>query len=253
MKTRLRSALRNGLPPSIRERLRQVLRGHSIPGVGQIRFGDLRRLTPISREFGYERGRPVDRYYIEGFLARHTDDIRGRVLEIGDDSYTRQFGGEKVTQRDVLHVDRSNPLATFHGDLTHAEHIPSDAFDCFILTQTLHLIYDFRTALQTIHRILKPGGVVLATVPGITQLSTDEWARYWCWAFTTLSSRQLFEELFAADHVEVEAFGNVLAATSFLQGIAAEELRTDELDHRDPCYQLLITVRARKSPRTVQA
>ncbi len=218
--------------------------------MGAVDFGSLRRVKPISREFGYDRGLPIDRYYIENFLARHAKDIQGRVLEIGDDSYTRRFGGDRVTIRDVLHVKDGNPVATFVGDLTHAEHIPSGAFDCFILTQTLHLVYDFRSALKTIYRILKPGGVVLATVPGISQMSIDEWADYWCWSFTTLSARRLFEEFFQADEVEVEAYGNVLAAISFLQGLATEELHSDELDHRDRCYELLITIRAVKPEST---
>ena len=103
------------------------------PRVGHVRFGDLRRLRPISREFGYDRGLPVDRHYIEAFLARRADDIHGRVMEIGDSTYTRRFGGARVTQHDVLHV---NPVAeaTFVGDLTCAGHLPSDAFDCVVLT-----------------------------------------------------------------------------------------------------------------------
>uniref|UniRef100_B8HRA9 Glycosyl transferase family 2 n=1 Tax=Cyanothece sp. (strain PCC 7425 / ATCC 29141) TaxID=395961 RepID=B8HRA9_CYAP4 len=216
------------------------------PSVGSIDFGHLRQVTPISSDFGYDRGSPVDRYYIESFLERQSAAIKGRVLEIGDDSYTRQFGGDRVTTRDVLHVKEGNPSSTFVGDLTQADHIPSDVFDCLILTQTLHLIYDFRAALQTIYRILKPGGVALITVPGISQLSTDEWADYWCWAFTTKSCQLLFQEFFPTSHVQVEAFGNVLASIAFLEGIAAEELTRAELDHCDPCYQLLITIRAQK-------
>jgi SAM-dependent methyltransferase len=216
------------------------------PPVGKVDFGSLRRVTPISREFGYDRGLPVDRYYIENFLARNSNDIQGRSLEIGDDSYTRQFGGDRVTTRDVLHVKEGNPIATFVGDLTNADHIPSDAFDCFILTQTLHLVYDFRVALKTIYRILKPGGVILATVPGISQISIDEWADYWCWSFTTLSARRLFEEFFGADNVQVETYGNVLSAIAFLEGLSFTELTKEELDHRDRCYEVLITIRAVK-------
>ena len=116
--------------------------------------------------FGYDRGRPIDRYYIEeGFLARHGDDIRGHVLEIGDASYTQEFGGDRVAVSDVLHVDEGNPQATIVADLSSADHIPSDTFDCIIFTQTLHFIYDVRSAIQTLHRILKPEGVLLATFP----------------------------------------------------------------------------------------
>jgi glycosyltransferase involved in cell wall biosynthesis/SAM-dependent methyltransferase len=222
-------------------------RGEQAGSLETVRFGSLRQLTPISRNWGFDRGLPVDRYYIEAFLARHAGDVRGRVLEIEDNSYTRRFGGDRVAISDVLHVAEGNPRATIVGDLTCADHIPSDTFDCFILTQTLHIIYDTRAVLRTIHRILKPGGVLLATFPGISRISHDEWAGSWFWGFTTASSRRLFEEAFSAPNVEVEAHGNVLAAISFLHGVAAEELRKEELDYFDPDYELLITVRAAKA------
>ena len=216
-----------------------------MPPVGWVRFGSLRRVTPISRSWGFDRGRPIDRYYIENFLAQHADDIRGRVLEIGDATYTLRFG-DRVTRSDVLHVTAGNPHATIVGDLTKAEHIPSDTFDCIILTQTLHLIYDVRAAIATLHRILKPGGVLLATVPGISQIDRYEWRDSWYWAFTTLSTRRMLEESFGDGGVDVEAFGNVLTAAAFLYGLATEELERNELDYWDAPYPLLITARARK-------
>ena len=102
------------------------------------------------------------------------------------------------------------------ADLTCADHIPSNSFDCFILTQTLQFIYDVRAALKTLHRILKPGGVVLATLAGISQIANDQWGDYQCWSFTALSARQLFEEAFLTENIKVETYGNVLAATAFL-------------------------------------
>jgi SAM-dependent methyltransferase len=218
------------------------------PALGRVRFGDLRRGRPIDRDFGYGRGRPIDRYYIEHFLARQRADVRGRVLEVGDDAYTRQFGGERVVVRDVLHITPGNPAATIVADLTRADHIPSDAFDCIIFTQTLHLIYDLRAAIATLHRILKPGGVLLATTPGISQISRDEWAESWWWSFTSRSAGRLFREVFPPANVVVEAHGNVLAATAQLHGLGAEELRPEELDRRDPQYEVLITLRAVKPP-----
>jgi SAM-dependent methyltransferase len=214
---------------------------------GRVSFGSLRRTTPISRQFGFDRGQPIDRYYIEKFLAYHANDIRGRVLEIGDASYTRRFGGNRVTLGDVLHVTQGNPQATIVADLTRADHIPSDAFDCIVLTQTLHHIYDVRSAIRTIQRILKPGGVLLATFPGISQIATDEWGSSWYWAFTSQSARRLSEEVFPAENVKVEAHGNVLTAISFLHGLAVEELHQEELDSREPGYEVLITLRAVKA------
>jgi SAM-dependent methyltransferase len=235
------------LPTPVRSWLRFWLKQYtSGPPVGRVRFGSLRRLTPISRAFGFDRGLPIDRYYIERFLSVHAGDIRGDVLEIGDDTYTRRFGGDRVTKSDVLHVSEGNPKATIVGDLTCAAHIPPDSFDCVILTQTLHLIYDVRGALKTLHRILKPDGVLLATFPGISQISHDLWRESWCWGFTHLSARRLFEEIFPTANVCVEVCGNVLAAIAFLHGLAAEELRQEELEYRDAHYEVSIMVRAVK-------
>jgi SAM-dependent methyltransferase len=213
-----------------------------------VRWGTLRRLTPVSRVFGFDRGLCIDRYYIENFLAHHTDDIQGQVLEIGDDAYTRRFGGERVTRSDVLHVAKGNPKATIVADLTCADHIPTDTFDCIIFTQTLLCIYDVRTALWHLHRILKPGGVMLATFPGISQISRydmDRWGDYW--RFTDASARRLFGDVFGPENVTIETYGNVLVACAFLHGLAAHELKQKELDYHDPDYQVIITVRAVKS------
>jgi len=236
------------LPRGARGWIRVQQRRLSVcPPVGSVRLGSLRRLQPISRVYGFDRGLCIDRYYIDQFLSAHTPDIRGCVLEIGDDTYTRAFGGDHVSESDVLHVAEGDPKATIVADLTCADQIPSDVFDCIIFTQTLQFIYDMRAAIRTLHRILKPGGVLLATFPGISQISRydmDRWGDYW--RFTTLSARRLFEEVFPAGNVSVEAYGNVLAAIAFLHGLAAEELKQRELDHNDPDYEVLITVRVAK-------
>jgi SAM-dependent methyltransferase len=221
------------------------------PPVGWVRFGSLRRVTPVSREFGYDRGQPIDRYYIEKFLARQAEDVRGHVLEIGDDFYTRKYGGSRVEISDVLHVAEGTPGATIVADLTQAEHIPPQTFDCIICTQTLHLIYDVRSAVRTLHRVLKPGGVLLATFPGISQIDRGEWGGSWYWAFTTLSAQRLFEERFPTADLRIEANGNVLTTISFLHGLAVEELRQEEFDYHDPSYELLITLRAVKTETTL--
>ena len=214
------------------------------PAVGQIQFGSLRRLAPISQWFGGDRGRPIDRYYIENFLAREAACIQGRVLEVGDRFYTERFGSERVQVSDVLNVTDGNPYATIVADLTRADHVPSNMFDCIILTQTMQYVYEPRLAVCTLHRILKPSGVVLATFPGISQKDQGDWT--WYWSFTGKGVQRLFEEAFSPAAVTVESHGNVLAATAFLQGIAAEELTPAELDTHDPRYEVSITLKARR-------
>jgi SAM-dependent methyltransferase len=219
-------------------------REHGAPAVGRVRMGDLRRLTPLSDDFGYSRGTPIDRVYVERFLARHAQDIRGRVLEVGDATYTHVYGGKRVENSEVIHLTADNPNARYVADLANAPQLPTDAFDCFILTQTLQLVFDVPAALETVHRVLKPGGVALATFPGMSRIEPEE---SWNWAFTVASARRLFGGAFPEGSCHVEAHGNVLAASAFLYGIAAEELDETELLHADPSFPLLITVRAVKA------
>lgn len=231
-----------------RETRRRLARLTVWPPVGWVRFGNLRRLKPISSDYGNSRGLEIDRYYIEKFLAEHANDIYGRVLEIKHNSYTKQYGQDRVTKSDILHPVEGNPDATIVADLTKAEHLPSDCYDAIIFTQTLQVIYDIRTVIATLYRILKPGGVLLATVSGMAQLSLDDfdqWGEYW--RFTSLSARLIFEEVFSVGNVSVYSYGNVLAAISFLEGLACEDLKRSELDARDRSYEVLIAIRAVKS------
>ena len=210
-----------------------------------VRWGDLRRLEPVSRRFGFDRGQPIDRYYIEQFLDRHQDDIRGRVLEIGDRTYTTQFGGDRVIQSDVLHAADAHPQSTLAGDLVTGRGIPEAAFDCLVLTQTLPFVYDIEAAVRTCCRALVPGGVVLATFAGISQISRfdmDRWGDYW--RLTSLSAARLFGQVFGPERVTVNPHGNVLAAVALLQGLASHELSPRERDTNDRDYEVLITVRA---------
>ena len=173
---------------------------------------------------------PIDRYFIEGFLRTYAGDIRGRVLEVGDNSYTLRFGGSKVERAEVLHVDPAHHHADYVGDLSRPDVLPTERFDCIVLTQTLHLIFDMRAAVATLHRALKPGGILLLTTPGISQIDKGQWAYTWQWSLTPVSARQLLEEQFRPDSIAVSAYGNVFAAICFLQGIAVEEVTPAELD-----------------------
>jgi SAM-dependent methyltransferase len=217
------------------------------PVFGTANLADLARTHPISDEFGFDRGTPIDRVYIDDFLRRNQPSIRGRALEVGDDTYCRRFGAERITKQDVLFVSRGNPAATIVGDLSTTGLLPTGAFDCLVHTQTLHLIYDMRAAVQEMYRALRPGGVALVTVPGITRIDRGQWGKDWFWSLTEASARRLFEEVFGPAHVEVESDGNVYAATLFLQGLAAEEADAAKLTEYDPCFPVIISIRAEKS------
>ena len=238
---------RQFVPAGVRRRLRPVRRAYvDWRRARPPDLGDLRRLTPIDANWGFERGTPIDRVYVERFVGAHASDIRGRVLEIAAPDYATRFGSgvEKV---DVLMATEGNPQATIVADLVDAPHVADSSFDCAIVTQTLQFVYDVRAALATLHRILAPGGVLLVTVPGLTKISPpeDEDFGEW-WHFTSRSARRLAEEAFGEGAVEVQAFGNVLAAAGFLYGLAASDLRPEELETHDRLYEVIVGVRAVK-------
>lgn len=231
-------------------RTRKTLTPFAIQALQRLRGrrGNLNRVSPLSRAFGFDRGTPIDRYYIERFLANNAGDIRGRVLEIGDNHYTLRFGGAQVEQSDILHVSERNPKATFIGDLTQPNCLPDSLFDCIILTQTLHLLFDMREGLATLYRALKPGGVLLMTVPGISEVNSgQEWGETWYWSLTVLSTRRLLKEQFKSEDVHVESHGNVFAAAAFLYGLACEEVPATDLDMNDLSYPVTIAARAIKT------
>jgi SAM-dependent methyltransferase len=224
------------VPRRVRHRIRRLRKPAYVDS--------LRRTTPLSDQWGYDRGNPVDRYYIESFLEEHRADIKGRSLEVMDLRYVDRFGSG-VTRRDVLDVDASNRRATIVADLADATTIPDDSFDCIVLTQVLQLVFDVRAAIAHLERILKPGGVLLATVPGISRIGKREQATD-LWRFTPVACRRLLGANFDPEEVEVRSYGNVLSANAFLTGIAAEELSRQELDTSDPSYPVIVAVRARK-------
>jgi hypothetical protein len=225
-----------------RECLKQYVRRLTRPAW----LGTIRRTTPLSNRYGYDRGTPIDRFYIERFLEEHRREIRGRVLEVKDSGYTDRYGTE-VERRDVLDIDPANPNATIIADLATAEAIASEQFDCFVLTQTLQFVYDLRGALAHCHRILTRHGVLLATVPAVGRIFPDA-ARTSSdyWRFTANSCLSLFGEAFGLEHITVRSYGNVLTAIAFLTGLAYEELSRRELEVNDANFPLIVSVRAVK-------
>jgi SAM-dependent methyltransferase len=239
----LATALWHLLPPERRLEARLRLRRLRRPAV----LGTVRRTQPLSDSWGSDRGTPVDRFYIEQFLDEHRADIRGRVLEVKDDAYTTRFG-VGVSAAEVLDIDETNPRATIIADLAHADTVESESFDCFVLTQTLQLIPDLPAALAHARRLLRPGGVLLATMPSISRLVGPAESDHDYWRFTPAGCRRLFAEIFGGEAVEVRWYGNVLTSIAFLTGMAVEELRRSELVERDDLYPLVVAVRATRLP-----
>ena len=230
----------NKLRPIVRELVHGARR---IRGRSELRAGRIASLTPLSAHFGLDRGTPIDRYYIEKFLLDQSGDIRGVALEIVDSTYSKRFGGDQVTTQHVADINDDNPSATIVGDISDPKILPDQAFDCIVLTQTLHLIYDLKGVVRQLRRALKPGGVLLVTAPGITPARPAKDYR-WYWSLTPDSLQRLLAEAFDPANVQIHSYGNLFAATAFLHGAALEEIDTGRLDPVDPAFPVIVAGRA---------
>jgi peptidoglycan/xylan/chitin deacetylase (PgdA/CDA1 family)/SAM-dependent methyltransferase len=222
-------------------------------GTGEVEWGDLRRTTPIDPEWGYGRGEPIDRHYIEDFLRQNADAIQGHVLEVQDDTYARRFGGGRLKRVDVVDIRPENPRSTMVADLRRAEALPAASYDCIILTQTLHVIDDAAAVLRECYRLLRPGGVLLLTLPCLGRVCLEYGPDGDFWRVTEAGASRLVGSVFPPTAVQTRTYGNVLAATAFLYGLASHEVSAAELDVADPHNPVLVGVRAARPGQSDEA
>jgi len=241
--TLLRDLFRQ-LPEPTQERLFRILRPRAL-------YHLFPSTKPISRSFWTDRGQPVDRYFIERFLDENRQYIYGECLEVLSPAYLYRFGHD-LKRVEVLDIDRKNPRATIYGDLRRIPEIPSESFDCVILTQVLQYIDDLDAAAGELLRILKPNGTALVTAPALMKRDTPE--RGDCWRFTVKGLRYVFARHVPEDHLEAKSWGNVLTGMASWIGLAQEDLRAAQLDEHDPSYPCLVSVRVTKpGPRASAA
>lgn len=213
------------------------MRGLPLP-----RWGNLRRTTPFSTAFGFDRGTPIDRYYVDDFLGRHRALITGRVLEIQASGYTQRFG-QGVTASHTLDIDPKF-AATYTCDLSRAQDVvPDNSYDCFLLPNTLQHLQDIDGALDNIHRIVRPGGAIIATAAAFIPLIPDG-PDYW--RITADGWHEQTSRHWPHDAVEIAAYGNCLAAIAAMHGLSVEDVTPAELDVHDPRYPVLIGIACRK-------
>jgi SAM-dependent methyltransferase len=231
-----RARLKSVFGPRLTVLARCVLRDLPLP-----RWGNMRRTAPFSATFGFDRGTPIDRYYLERFLNIHRALITGRVLEVQLPSYTKRFG-ESVRESNTVDI---NPefRATYTCDLADATQIPTGYYDCFLLPNTLQHLVRLEPALRTILRVVKPGGTILLSAAGLLPL-IPEGGDYW--RLTAVGWRALLDTEWPGCDVTIEAHGNCLAAAAAIYGLAHEELSQTELDEHDRRYPVLVTIRCRK-------
>src|SRR5207248_2911641 len=118
---------------------------------------------------------------------------------------------------------------------------PEGSFDCIVCTHVLHIVYELGKIVTEMHRILKPGGVLLVAVPCVSMYEPREQE---LWRFTPEGLRRVLASAFGAGNVIVHAFGNSLTAAGEIRGLVVEEFTHDELEHQDEHFPVEVCGRA---------
>ncbi len=200
---------------------------------------------PVSKRFALERGTPIDRVYIESFLRANKDKIQGTVMEIADSRYTKMFGCN-VEQSLMLHLNGWGK-GVIKGSLETGEGLAANSVDCLICTQTIQFIYDIHSVIQSIHKLLKPGGAALVTAHCLGQISLYDyhnWGEYW--RFTDQSMRKIFAECFDEGNISVQSWGNVKTAIAYQYGLCAEDLKKEDFKYHDEQFPVIVTALVKK-------
>lgn len=196
--------------------------------------------VPASKAFGTERGKPIDRYYIEKFLDDNKQSIRGETLEIAETTYSLKYGEDRIKHAYMLHVNGWGDNA-IKGNLETGEGLEECRYDTLVITQTLMFTYDLRSVAENIYKTLRHGGTAFVTVAGISQISrydADRWGSYY--SFHEDALYRLFEPLFGQENVSVKSYGNVKTAIAMLYGLCCEDLVESDYVIYDEDYPVII-------------
>lgn len=222
------------------------------PLLRHLRTLRFRRLHPLGG--GRSAGLSIIRYYWADFLEQHQADIRGHALEIGETTTIRQYGGDRLTQADALDLAAHTPEVKVVADLSRADDVPGDTYDCFVVQFTTAVIYDLDAFVYHAIRLLKPGGVLLinfwcvdfylhrgldmGTAPqGHPPLYMYHWS-------TPIGVHNLLHNLgLRATDYQLQVYGNLVARMAFLLNLPARELTAQERSQVDPGQPLLICAR----------
>jgi SAM-dependent methyltransferase len=219
--------------------------------ISKLKFEDAIAVTPVSEVFGLDRGTPLDRVFINRFLEENRGVIRGDCLEVEEPAYTRKFGqpGHVAHALKFTATVDGGGLNEVVADLTRPETVPEARFDTFICTQTFNFIFNLDPAIESVHKLLRPGGHALITVAGISQISRydyERWGDYW--RFTDLSLGKLLSRKFSPADCSLTTFGNVATSCLFLQGVSVEDIPDKSiLNITDPNYQMIVCALVKKS------
>ncbi len=107
--------------------------------------------------------RSYHRLLLEQLIKSNRLAVRGEILDVG--SKNRRYDGWFAGT--VTAIDRQpNPKFNVQrGDIEQGLDYPADRFDAIVCFEVLEYLDRYEQAIAEMHRLLKPGGVLLLSVP----------------------------------------------------------------------------------------
>jgi SAM-dependent methyltransferase len=133
--------------------------------------------------------------------------IYGKVIDLGcGDMPFKEFLINKVTVYNSLDLWPQVEGVTFVGDIEDMNMIDKDAYDSAICLDVLEHVPNPKQAIKEMHRILKPSGILLISVPHLSRL---HFIPYDYFRFTLYGLTHLLRSI-GFDVIEIQAKGGIL-------------------------------------------
>jgi SAM-dependent methyltransferase len=210
------------------------------PPCGAVDWGSLRRLHPICKRFGFSRGTPIDRYYLDKFVAQIRNRVVGATVEIGGARQNRElYRLTNVSEYTAIDAE-AHDYVDVVGDAHDSSLLAPDSADSILAFNVLEHCADPWLVARNMHRWLRTGGCAFCMVPNAQRVHNFP-RDYWRplpdgvnWLFRDFGSRELSQ------------YGNPTSVIASQLGIAAEELTQAELDAQHPDYPVATCIVATK-------
>lgn len=198
-----------------------------------------------------EHAIPGERKWIDRFLIASASLLTtGRCLEFGDLTYTQtHFASQCWHRHYTRYTGKNAPPAgmtqSFEVDIDYGPGpIPINSFDTIIATMVFEHVKDPSTSASTLFQVLKPGGIMLWTVP-------TSWPHHVApgfgdyWRYTEEGGRLLLQRA-GFEIMDSECHGDSSTVALYAMGMGEEEMIAKETYSGDCNYGVNVGIRARK-------
>lgn len=218
------------------------------------RFINPHNKIPLTRNFGFYRGTPIDRYFINKWIYDFLDEIDSgnklKGIEIGGFDYLKYnskkyLANELVPKRELKKSKDS--LCINLNEPINKDFKLKEKYDFVICTQVLHVLENDINGLRIIYKLLKKGGLIIGSTAGtINPISIYDYKRWGCYrGYSDQGLKSILEK--TGFECQIETFGNFALAYEILNGAVVEDIDQSLFKENDEIFQILHLFKAYKN------